>query len=157
MGASTPAEYGNYFAWGETRTKSTYTKENCQTYNKSMGDIAGNPNYDATRANWGGSWRLPTKTEFEELINNCTWTWTSQGGHNGYIVTGKNGNSIFLPAAGWRGGSSLRYAGEYGYYWSSTPFGSDSQNACRLGFNSGYRGVDWNYRYGGRPVRPVSE
>ena len=157
VGASSPSAYGNYYAWGETRTKSTYTEENCQTDNKSMGDIAGNPNYDAARANWGSSWRLPTKAEFQELLNNCTWTWTSQGGHNGYKVTGKNGNSIFLPAAGWRGGSSLNVAGERGDYWSSTPDESDSQLAYHLYFDSGDRFVGWGCRYSGFTVRPVSE
>lgn len=112
VGASSLSAYGNYYAWGETRTKSEYNYSNSVTYEKSMGDIAGSSQYDAARANWGSSWRLPTKAEFQELINNCTWTWTSQGGHNGYKVTGKNGNSIFLPAAGWRYGSSLYYAGE---------------------------------------------
>ena len=157
VGASSPSEYGNYYAWGETRTKSEYYTSNSATYEKSMGDIAGNPNYDAARANWGGSWRLPTNAEFQELIDKCTWTWTSQGGHKGYKVTGKNGNSIFLPAAGWRGGSSLNYAGEDGYYWSSSPDESGSQRAYGLNFGSGYRSVSWYGRYGGRPVRPVSE
>ena len=157
VGASSPSEYGNYYAWGETRTKSEYYTSNSATYKKSMGDIAGNPNYDAARANWGGSWRLPTNAEFQELIDKCTWTWTSQGGHKGYKVTGKNGNSIFLPAAGWRGGSSLNYAGEDGYYWSSSPDESGLQRAYGLNFGSGYRSVSWYGRYGGRPVRPVSE
>ncbi len=157
VGASSPSEYGNYYAWGETRTKSTYTEENCQTYNKSMGDIAGSSQYDVARANWGSSWRLPTKAEFEELKNNCTWTWTSQGGHNGYKVTGKNGNSIFLPAAGWRSGSSLGYAGEDGHYRSSTPFESGSQRAYHLFFYSGNRSVNWGYRNYGHTVRPVMD
>ncbi len=157
VGASSPSEYGNYYAWGETRTKSTYTEENSTTAHTSLGDIAGDPNYDAARANWGSSWRLPTKAEFQELLNNCTWTWTSQGGHNGYKVTGKNGNSIFLPAAGWRYGSSLNYAGELGYYWSSTPYESFSQYACNPYFFSGNRYEDWYYRGSGHAVRPVSE
>ncbi|MBE6177172.1 MAG: hypothetical protein E7149_01495 [Rikenellaceae bacterium] len=157
VGASSPSEYGNYYAWGETRTKSTYTEKNSVTYKKSMGDIAGSYQYDAARANWGSSWRLPTKAECEELKNNCTWTWTSQGGHNGYKVTGKNGNSIFLPAAGWRYGSSLSYAGEGGYYWSSSPGESGSQRACSLYFRSGYRRVGWDDRDLGHTVRPVSE
>ena len=157
VGASSPSAYGNYYAWGETRTKSTYTEKNSVTYKKSMGDIAGNLNYDAARANWGGSWRLPTKSELEELKNNCTWTWTSQGGHNGYKVTGKNGNSIFLPAAGWRYGSSLDSAGEYGSCWSSSPYEGGSQYAFGLYFDSGNRSVDWSYRDDGRTVRPVSE
>ena len=158
MGASSPSEYGNYYAWGETRTKSTYTEENCQTYNKSMGNIAGSSQYDAARANWGGSWRLPTQAEFQELIDKCTWTWTSQGDHNGYKVTGKNGNSIFLPAAGCRYGSSLSLAGEIGSYWSSSPDESGSQHAYYLlFFYSGNRSVLRLHRHRGHAVRPVSE
>ena len=155
VGASTPSEYGNYYAWGETRTKSTYTTENCQTYKKSMGDIAGRSQYDAARANWGGSWRMPTNAEFQELIDQCTWKKSSQGGRSGYKITSKNGNSIFLPAAGERDGSSLDYAGKLGYYWSSTPDESAAQGAYRL--SSGHRCVIWSGRESGRSVRPVSE
>ena len=114
VGASSPSDYGNYYAWGETSTKSEYTESNSKTRGKNMGDIGGNSAYDAARANWGGSWRLPTKAEFEELLNRCTWTWTSQNGHKGYLVKGPNGRSIFIPAAGGRDGSSLYLAGEYG-------------------------------------------
>ena len=99
---------------------------------------------------------MPTKTELEELKNNCTWTWTTQGGKYGYKVTGPNGNHIFLPAAGYRFGSSLYYAGEHGRYWSSTPYESDS-SAYRLSFGSGYQGVYRGYRDDGHSVRPVSE
>ena len=158
VGASKPSDYGNHYAWGEVRTKSEYTEENSLTYEKSMGDISCNSTYDAARYNWGGKWRLPTKAECQELVHNCTWTWTSQGGHNGYKVTSKkNGASIFLPAAGWRRGSSLYRAGESGYYWSSTPGESDTQYAYYLYFSSGYHYVDWNRRYYGHSVRPVSE
>lgn len=80
---------------------------------------------DVARANWGDKWRLPTKSEFEELINKCTWTQTTQGGEKGFKVTGPNGNSIFLPAAGTRheSGNNLTRRGEVGYYWSSTHYG----------------------------------
>ena len=122
IGASKPEDYGDYFAWGEDETKSTYTDDNSATY--------GRTNYtfrDAAKKKWGGTWRMPTANEFQELIDNCTWTWTTQGGHNGHKVTSKkNGNSIFLPAAGGRGGSSLASAGAYGYCWSSSPGASYS-------------------------------
>ena len=157
VGASSPSDYGNYYAWGEITTKDTYTESNSVTYNKSFGGILGNPEYDAARANWGGSWRLPTKVECEELKNKCTWTWMSQGGHNGYKVTGPNGNSIFLPAAGYRYGSSLDNAGSGGDYWSSTPYESNAQGAYELGFNSSLHRVDWSNRDLGLAVRPVSE
>ena len=78
-----------------------------------MNDISGNSQYDAATANWGGSWRMPKSTELKELIDNCTWTWTTQNGVNGYKVIGTNGNSIFLPAAGLYG-SLLDYAGSNG-------------------------------------------
>ncbi len=159
IGASSPSDYGYYYAWGETTPKGTYTENNSTTYDKSMGDISGNSEYDAARANWGGSWRLPSKKECEELDSKCTWTrtWTSQGGHYGYKVTGPNGNSIFLPAAGYRFGSSLNDAGGYGGYWSSTPLESNAQNAYYLYFSSSYHGVDWNDRLNGFSVRPVSD
>ncbi len=157
VGANKPEDYGDYFAWGETNTKSSYTSDNSKTNGKQMNDIKGNSQYDAARANWGGTWRLPTKAELEELKNKCTWRWTTQNGVKGYKVTGPNGNSIFLPAAGYRYGSSLRSAGEYGYYWSSTPYESGSNGAYRLYFSSGGQSVGWIGRSYGRSVRPVSE
>ena len=157
VGADSPEEYGGYYAWGEIETKNEYTVDNSRTYGKSMSDISGNSTNDVARAKWGGSWRLPTEKELEELKNNCKWEWTTQNGKKGYKVTGPNGNSIFLPAAGYRLVSSLNFAGEDGYYWSSTPYESNDHYAYGLGFNSSYRSVDWSIRYYGRSVRPVSE
>ena len=157
IGARAPEDYGNYYAWGETSPKTKYTKENSLTYGKQMSDIAGNAQYDAARANWGGNWRMPTKTEMQELINNCTWEWMTQNGKNGYEVTGPNGNKIFLPATGNRYGSSLRDAGSYGGYWISTPHEGDAISAYFLYFNSGNHYVNYYYRYYGRCIRPVSD
>ena len=121
VGASKPEDYGNYYAWGETTTKSSYTEENSKTYGKQMNDIKGNSQYDAARANWGGTWRLPTQEELEELNNKCTWKWTTQNGVKGFKLTSKtNGNSIFFPAAGYCQGTKIYNIGGYGYYWSST-------------------------------------
>ena len=157
VGASSPSDYGGYYAWGETRAKSEYTNYNCSTNGVNLGDISGDVRYDAARANWGGSWRLPTQEEMRELIDRCTWTWTSQGGHDGYRVTGPNGSSIFLPAAGFRDGSSLYNAGDDGYYWSSAPDWSATRSACNLGFYGSYHDLSWNYRDYGQSVRPVSD
>ena len=157
VGASSPSDYGDYYAWGETKTKSSYTEGNSKTYNVVMPDISGEPKYDAATANWGEGWRMPTKEELEELVDKCDWEWTSQSGRNGYKVTGPNGNSIFLPAAVWRYGTSLNGAGDYGNYWSSTPYGSNTLSAYNLYFNSGDLSVDCYYRNLGQSVRPVTD
>ena len=156
VGATTPEGYGNYYAWGEITTKTSYDDSNSVTCWQQISDFSGNAQYDAARANWGSTWRRPTKTEMEELVNNCTWTWTTQSGVNGYRVTGPNGNSIFLPAAGYCYGSSRYYVGEGCYYWSSTPLESYTYGAYSLYFYSGYHDVDWYNRRHGFTVRPVS-
>ena len=157
VGANAPHEYGNCYAWGETSTKNSYDEDNSRTFGKSMGDISGNAIYDAARANWGGSWRLPTKAEMEELVDKCTWQWTTQSVVNGYKVTGPNGNSIFLPAAGCCLSSFHHCVGKYGYGWSSAPYESDDIFAYCLYFGRGSRGVGQYNRDWGHTVRPVSE
>ena len=156
VGANKPEEYGNYYAWGETRTKSSYDVDNCETWEEDIGDIGGTSR-DVAHVKWGSSWRMPTLKEFQELIDNCDWEWTTLDGVSGYRVTGKNGNSIFLPAAGWRDGTSLKYAGEFGNFWSSTPRGGGTQYAYDLYFDSGDHDWGWDYRNNGLSVRPVSE
>ena len=156
VGASSPSDYGDYYAWGEISTKSSYDVNNSTTCDKKIGDIAGNPTYDVARAEWRGSWRLPTDKECQELLDNCTWEWTIQDGHKGYKVTSKkNGNSLFLPAAGWRYGTSSGSQGLGGYYWSATPDESYTSHARALGFNKDYCSEEWGGRNDGRSVRPV--
>ena len=172
VGASSPSDNGGYFAWGETRPKSSYTWSNCFDCLDDTGDNWGTYNiggktsisptsgHDTARENWGGTWRMPTNAECEELCDEdkCTWTWTSQGGHDGYLVTSKiNGNSIFLPAAGWRRGTDRNYESEFGYYWSSTLSSSDSYHAHRLLFYSDSHFPDYGNRGDGKSVRPVTE
>ena len=143
---------------GETSTKSSYTTDNSKTYDKSSYnyDIGGNASLDAARDNWGGTWRLPTKSEMQELLDKCEWIWTTQGGKKGYKVTGPSGRSIFLPAAGNRYGSSLYDAGSYGYYWTCTP-DKAAHYAYDLVFYDSGRNVRWYGRNNGFSVRPVSE
>lgn len=153
VGATKPGEYGDYFAWGETTPKSSYASST-YTYSSTPGVLP--LSNDAARANWGGSWRMPTEAEQDELGTKCTWTWTAQDGTYGCKVTSKsNGNSIFLPAAGYRYESSLSGAGNYGEYWSSSLYAGDSRSAYYLFFHSG--SLDWRYqrRYYGSSVRPV--
>ena len=165
VGATSPEEYGDYFAWGETSPKSSYGSDNSVTdglsYSelKSRGIIGSDGNltaeYDAATANWGGNWRMPTFDELEELLNKCTWTWTTQNGVSGYIVTGRNGNSIFLPAAGCCYGTEVYDRGSDGYCWSSSLYSNDSNFAYLLYFISG--SCYWSYgsHYSGLSVRPV--
>ena len=157
VGANNPGDYGDYFAWGEVRTKSVYWTDNNKTWEKTMGNISGNSQYDAARYHWGGSWRLPTKKELEELKDKCRWTWTEQDGHNGYRVVGPNGNSIFLPAAGYRKLDSTLFDGTDGSYMSGSPDESSTQLAYRLYFSDDSRRVDSTVRINGISVRPVSE
>ncbi len=158
IGADNPEDYGHYFAWGETSPKEEYTKENCSTYGKDMDDISGNAEYDAATANWGGDWRMPTYDEQRELLDRCTWTWATENDVNGYKVTGPNGNSIFLPAAGFRYGSSLDDSGSRGYYWSSTPCDYNLDcSAYYLFFTSDFQYMSSYYRNLGLSVRPVVE
>lgn len=153
VGASSPTEYGNYYAWGETETKKSYTEENYQTFDKSIENISGTQ-YDVAHKEWGGSWRMPTLEEISELVETCDWNWTREGGKYGYKVTGPNGNSIFLAAGGYR--QDTGYAeGEDGYYWSSTLF--DYEEPYVIEFSEYGFVVDGDARYNGFLVRPVSD
>ena len=157
VGAQMPEDYGGYFAWGETKEKTSYTEEN---YLDGKGtsydvgnDIAGTQ-YDAATANWGSPWVMPNKEQMKEL-NNCASEWTTENGVNGRRFTGPNGASIFLPAAGlrWRGG--LNGAGSVGDYWSSTPHESGTDSSWGLYFDSGYVYTSYGGRHYGQSVRPV--
>lgn len=173
VGAGSPGEYGDYIAWGQTSPKCEYewstlkycndtTGDSFSKYNQNQGGTKDNRTRlelsdDAARQQWGGSWRMPTREEFQELLDKCRWSWTTEGGHKGYKVTGPNGNSIFLPAAGCCLDSSLYYAGEDGYYWSSSLNTSYSYSADSLGFSSGGHLVGSSYRFIGQRIRPVTE
>lgn len=168
VGAESPEDYGGYYAWGETKEKNDYTSSTSITYGlstselRSQGIIDSDDNltaaYDAATDNWGSSWRMPTKEEIEELCNKCFWKWTSVNGVSGRKVTGPNGNSIFLPAAGYRDGTEIYYRGSDGDHWSGTLGESSSYYACYLYFSSDYhyRG-SYYYRYYGLTVRPVTK
>ena len=174
LGATSPTGYGDYFAWGEIVPKDNYswatyefngssfflTKyNNSSSYgtvdNKTFKDY--DYEDDAARQALGGSWRMPTNAEWAELRNtsNCTWTWTTQNGINGRLVTSKkNGASIFLPAAGY---SNLYNVGSYGYYWSSSLSTVYPIDAYLVYFDSLNVSRYDNGRCFGFSVRPVSE
>ena len=162
VGANSPEEYGDYFAWGETTTKETYELDTYRYYDGSNWTKYTDPltileaSDDAATANWGSGWRMPTYDEMNELKNNCTVTWTTQNGVNGCLFTGSNGNSIFLPAAGCRIDSELNNAGSEGCYWSGT-LNNRGIVDCLL-LSSVYSdncGMVVSYRFFGGPVRAV--
>ena len=183
LGADKPESYGDYYGWGcpepyakgddagwplyfqkiggsgtdesDCGTEKDPLQEYVYHNNKS---IAGTK-WDAARKKLGGKWRMPTQDEFNELLNNCTCSWTTLNGVNGYKVVSKKDTSkyIFLPAAGGRYGISLLSAGLDGYYWGATPNSSNAYYACSLYFYSGSRRVGRSSRFVGFPVRPVTE
>lgn len=162
VGASAPEEAGLYFSWGNTQghTTSEGYEFTQASYNNTPGvEISGNIplSQDAARVNMGGSWRMPTQTEFAELVNNCTFLWTTQNGRKGALCTSNvNGHSIFFPAAGRFRGAQIEGFGEFGLYSSSTI--SDVENACGLGFGEEEASiVNTITRYIGLPVRAVQD
>ena len=163
VGASSPEEYGGYYAWGETKEKDYYywnTYTHCDgsknTCHDLGSDISGTK-YDVAHVKWGGGWHMPSYEQLGLLTSKCTSEWTSANGVYGRKVTGPNGASIFLPAAGSRWDDSTSNVGSFGGYCSSTQGPNYSGLAYSLYFGSGnfYRGGDG--RYYGRSVRPVTE
>ena len=167
MGANSPEEYGDYFAWGETEPKSDYNWEtyfdvdddfSFKKYYNNGGLTELLPEDDAATANWGSEWQMPSDDQIDELYNSSytTTEWTQVNGVNGRKITSKsNGKSIFLPAAGFRAGTSLDDAGYNGYYWSRSLDESYPNSAWRLDFDSSDIGTYGNYRCYGQSVRPV--
>ena len=173
VGADKPESYGGYYAWGETEEKSVYNEVTYQYctgedtdgdgwYDRNEqwqiigSDIAGT-SYDVAHVKWGGSWVMPSVDQQIELMGNCTYEWTTLNGVKGGKFTGKNGGTIFLPAAGYRWNDGLLHAGSNGYFWSSTQNPSSTDYAYDMGFNSSY--AYWYYdgrRHLGHTVRPVS-
>ncbi len=158
IGADSPEDCGDYFAWGETEPKTTYnwsTYKWCKgrygTLTKYCADLASGtvdnkmtlePEDDAATANWGEAWCMPTYEQIHELYDECTWTEITQNGVNGFKLTGPNGNSIFIPAAGIRSNDKL--------------YGFGSNFGLRLNMLVEVEGVlDYSRRYYGIPVRAV--
>ena len=175
VGASAPEEYGGYYAWGETEEKGYYdwsTYKYCKGSNGSLTKYCTFSNYgdngftdgltellpedDVATANWGAAWHMPTKEQLGELRDNCTIEWTLLNGVKGYLVTGPNGATIFLPAAGSYWGDVLYEEGMYGYYWSSS--GGGGSGAHYLYYASSFFNCwDSTSRHGGLSVRPVMD
>lgn len=163
VGASSSSDDGDYFAWGETASKSYYDwntykwgsdYNNLSKYNISDGKTTLDAEDDAATVNWGAPCRMPDTSEFEELYNKCDWSW--QG--NGYLVTGPNGSTIFFPASGYfQDGSPIGY-GSQGRYWSRSLYSNNTNMARDLYFRRNYvKPTGGSSRCNGLPVRPVAE
>ena len=183
VGASSFEKYGDYFAWGETSVKNSYSWSNykfchgtdvtqtkyCTNGNFGYNGVTDNKSIldlddDVAQVNWGDSWRMPTSSEFLELQTYCTWTWTTLNGVKGYKIAGnKEGYTdrfIFLPAAGYCNGTITVNSGSIGGYWSSSVVSSNPSKAWMLAFggkrsDDSYHDVDMQNRLCGLSVRPV--
>lgn len=150
VGATKPEEYGGYYAWGETEEKSKYDDF---TYNNtSEGDISGTQD-DVAHVKWGDNWQLPSSDQIQELVDNCIFSWSSLNGINGAKFIGPNGNSIFFPAAGYRGGYNVY--GLYGFYWAGKQNPHFNDYASGLEFFSDLARLGNDVRTGGHTIRPV--
>jgi hypothetical protein len=160
IGAINPQDYGNYYSWGETETKSAYTvfNESVVGYDYDDGRRDLELSDDAARVNWGGDWRVPTPEELIELTEQTTTTWETLSGVNGRRFTGINGNSIFIPAAGYKEGTPTSKAGSFLGVWGSRVIENEYDGTSRASLLSSkdfFCSVDSYYRYYGYPIRPV--
>jgi len=181
IGANSPEEYGDYFAWGETKPKEKYTWDT-YIYYAGLNDIGetmtkyctdGNfgyngftdnmtellPEDDAATINWGNGWQMPDVEQCRELINEeyTNTLWTTQNGVNGRLITSKsNNNSIFLPAAGYNGETAIYETGRLGAYWSRSLVARYSASGSYdLLFHQNEIFISGGQRYAGATVRPV--
>lgn len=163
IGAAKPEEHGKYYAWGEVEEKNDYSLNTYKYYQDSSYINIGNEicgtSYDVAHATWGDGWRLPTLAEIQELLSECFWLWTELHGTRGYRVTGPNGKSIFLPAAGLRHSTIIKGSDASGNYWSGTSMAEGSYNTCGLYFDNegSYWYSDFNGREYGLNIRPVKD
>jgi len=190
VGASSVEDYGNYYAWGETTTKSEYSWST-YAYGSSSTSLTKYSTYavfgcddelteletsdDAAVQVMGSAWRMPTRTQAAELLSSCTWTAATQNSVAGYLATGPNGNSIFLPASGYKYNSTTNGTGSYAQLWTTTLWNEDEltysggsstpKYGCWEAYDLHYQSSDYTSytdygtyvkdRYYGLPVRAV--
>ena len=164
MGAFAPEEYGGYYSYGELDDKGNYANDatNYSHYNTPRAEIANIrlTQYDVAHIRLGGSFSIPTMAEFKMLVDSCTWTWLSSfNGKPGYKITGKNGNTLFMPAAGYRSGTGNSDINTRGCYRTSqlVPVSSGAKINWYLNFYNNSRSVPHSGEdiYLGESIRPV--
>jgi hypothetical protein len=173
LGATKETQSGKFYAWGETESKTSFTKDNYaytipggegeNTY-QWLGDESGvisGTEYDAVKVAWGGDWVMPTYYDLDELYELCKWEATTKSGVAGYKVTGPNGNSIFLPLTGYYNGSELQYAGQYARYWAGTVRTLSKKNEWGISYNLNINPENnvllGTQRHWGAVIRPVKK
>ena len=177
IGAFNPRGTGNYYAWGETQPNSNYSwakytysngttdkltkycNQSSYGYNDFTDDLTELlPEDDAATQNWGSNWQMPSQEQFENLINSdyTTTEETTQNGVRGVKITSKiNGESIFMPGAGWYSGTENKYPTSF-YYWSRTLYQAKPLNAVIVAlYSDGILRITEEPRYVGQPIRPV--
>ena len=169
VGAKSPSDYGTYLAWAETESKTKYwfdtykytDAKECEQCLVDLGESICGTEYDMARQLWKGEWRLPTDKEILELRNNCSWEWMQQDGVNGFLITGPNGNSIFLPAGGYISGENKQDVGSTCSYWGGTKSFIRNAHTIWANYDKEDESVSikcWgDYRPMGRLVRPVMD
>ena len=160
LGATSPEDSGDYYAWGETETRTFFYTSNYTYYKKSIGTEISGTDYDAARKHLGSPWRMPTSTEFQELLDKCFWKEISYKESKGYLVTGKNGNAIFIPKTGYKVNNNQKE----GYAcWTSTHYTyktyafGDIVTSDDIHYSSIWAGTTLSYmeKYCGLTIRPV--
>lgn len=153
LGAKKSYEYGDYYVWGEVKSKQLLTKSNNKNI---LPDSIIGTSYDAASVLKGEKWSMPSEEQFAELINECEWEWTTQEGHTGYLVTGINGNTIFLPACGCIKEKGLDYNNQFGYYWIGEKASGSKVEAKELIIGLGEINIENGKQSIARSIRPVT-
>ena len=173
VGASFPEEYGDFYAWGETEEKEDYSMN---TYKWCQGEYTSMTKYcsishfgtvdercvlelsdDVANIKWGKSWRMPIKSEIEELQDKCVWQMINNNNVNGYLITGPNGNSLFLPFSGGYYDTTVYSQGNGSGYWTATLHEEEQDCAYSLNINVDSYKLKFNNRCLGLPIRPVTD
>ena len=158
VGASSPKDYGDFYAWGETKEKMKFYSNTYQFENVKIGPSISGTRYDVAHVKWGGQWQMPHLEHLQELLNYCSYEWTKVNGNYGRRFKGPNGGVIFLPAAGYRKALELNNTDKNGRYWSGDlAANSAGEAAIVFGFNSNEATWYGRSRFYGFSVRPIIE